>query len=327
MTARTAAAFIAAVAACGGAARPARAPDLAGPAPALAPPAAAADPMSEAAILADARWLSDPRRGGRSDAADAGAVASWLERELAAVGLEVHTQDVADSGGQQNVVAIWRGSRAAPALLVVAHHDHIGRRDGVVHPGADDNASGVAAALAVARDLGRRRHLGRPVVFLFSAGEEIGLLGARAYAAAPAWPLTDTRAVINLDMVGRRFLELAVDRDAAVGVVGLGDDAAVAAATERAAAAVGVALVRASPALLLAVGQGWRGDDWALRRPGLPAIHLSTGLHDDYHQPTDTADRLVPAQMRRVARLVQGILVELDRESGSSQGSSQGRGR
>jgi Zn-dependent M28 family amino/carboxypeptidase len=303
-TARVAVAFIAA-AACGTPARP--------PAPPPPPPAPPRDVLSAAALLDDVAWLTADARAGRGVGAGTAATARWLEAELAAAGLTVATQTLASPAGERNVIATWPG-RGGEALLVVAHYDHLGVVDGRVYPGADDNASGVAVALAVARDLGRRRHLARPIVFLFPAAEELGLHGARAYAEQPAWPLEQTRAVVNLDMVGRRFFELAVDRDAAVGAVGLGDDAALAAATERAAARVGVALVRASPALLLAVGQAYRGDDWALRSGALPALHLSTGLHDDYHQPSDTAARLVPAQLERVARLVSAILVELDAE-------------
>jgi hypothetical protein len=304
-TARLAVAFIA-VAACGTPPRPPAPPTE----PLVAPPR---DVLSAAALLADVAWLTDDRRAGRGVGAGTDATARWLEAELAAAGLEVRSQPLPSPAGERNVIAIWPG-RGGDAVLVVAHYDHLGVIGGRIYPGADDNASGVAVALAAARELGRRRHLARPIVFLFPAAEELGLHGAHAYAAEPAWPLERTRAVVNLDMVGRRFFELAVDRDAAVGAVGLGDDPRLAAAAERAAAAVGVALVRASPALLLAIGQAYRGDDWALRRDRLPALHLSTGLHDDYHRPTDTAARLVPAQLERVARLVSAILTELDGE-------------
>jgi hypothetical protein len=311
-TARLAVAFIA-VAACGAPPRPP-------PAPPPVTPVAPRDVLSAAALLADVAWLTDERRAGRGVGAGTAATARWLEAELVAAGLEVRSQPLPSPAGERNVIAIWPGrGAAADAVVVVAHYDHLGVVDGRLYPGADDNASGVAVALAAARELGRRRHLARPIVFLFAAAEEIGLHGAHAYAAEPVWPLERTRAVVNLDMVGRRFFELAVDRDAAVGAVGLGDDPALAAAAERAAAAVGVALVRASPALLLAIGQAYRGDDWALRREGLPALHLSTGLHDDYHRPTDTTARLVPAQLERVARLVSAILAELDDEIAGSR--------
>ncbi|MCE9574066.1 MAG: M28 family peptidase, partial [Deltaproteobacteria bacterium] len=168
--------------------------------------------------------------------------------------------------------------------------------------------------LGVARALVAEHRVARPVTFVFTGAEELGLFGSRAYAAAPLRPLAETRAVINLDMVGRRFYEQAVDRDLAIGAVGLGDDAALAAAADRAAARAGLAIVPVSPALLMAIGEGFRGDDWSFRRPGLPAVHFSTGLHDDYHAPSDTAEHIAPAQLARSAALIHALVEELDGE-------------
>jgi len=293
------------------------------PTPPASPPARAApaDPLAPASVLVDVRWLAADARAGRGSRSPAArAVATWLEQQLRAAGLEVVRQDVEEVPGQRNVIAIYRppgAGAAAPAdlpraVLVIAHYDHLGTEHGAIFHGADDNASGVAVVLGVARDLAARRDLRRPVVFLFSAAEELGLDGSRAYAAHPAWPLARTRVAINLDMVGRRFFELAVDRDAAIGAVGLGDDPRLEAAAHRAALAAGIHLVEASPAVLSAIGQAFRDDDWSLRSATLPAVHFSTGLHDDYHRPSDTADKLSPAQLGRVSHLVAGLLRQLD---------------
>src|SRR5688500_14466503 len=124
-------------------------------------PAAAADvaprpdPMTEASIMADLTWLTAPARKGRGSlSVEAQAVAAWLVDELGAAGYAVQTQPIPDAPGQVNVVAI-RPARTAgsPTVMVTAHYDHLGEVDGVVYPGADDNASGVAIVLAVARDL------------------------------------------------------------------------------------------------------------------------------------------------------------------------------
>lgn len=298
------------VAACSGAPH-AIAHDHARPAPA----AIARDPMSAASLTADIAWLCDDARAGRGSLTpEAHATAVWLEGELVAAHLEVTTQEVPDTQGQDNVIATYRGRGRGRALLLVAHYDHLGRdASGAIYRGADDDASGVAVLLAVARDLGARQDVDRPVVFLFTGAEELGLLGSRAYAAHPAVPLTETRAVVDLDMVGRRFFEEAVDRDAAIGAVGLADDPVLGDAAREAAAAAGLALIETSPALLYAVGQAFRSDDWSLRSPSLPSLHFSTGLHDDYHRPTDTPDKLSPAQLIRAARLVRGIVTNLDR--------------
>jgi Zn-dependent M28 family amino/carboxypeptidase len=294
-----------------------------------APTPTPVSPLAEAAIMADVRWLCDPARAGRGSwSAEAQATATWLGEQLRAAGYTVSTQAV---GEQVNVIGLRRGGPRA--VVVSAHYDHLGVVDGVVYPGADDNASGVAVALAVARDLAARpaataqtpsppgiAHGGRltppasaTVVIAFFAAEEVGLIGSRAYAEHPTWPLADTIAVLNLDMVGRNFFEAAIGRPAALGAVGLEDDPRLADAAEAAAHDAGLALITASPALLTAVGEDHRSDDWSLRRPGLAAIHFSTGLHDDYHRPSDTVDRLVPAQLERVARFLRDLV---DRCSG-----------
>jgi Zn-dependent M28 family amino/carboxypeptidase len=301
-----------AAAACGNAPRRALAPPPPHPAIAAAP----REPMSRASMLADIAWLTADERAGRgSDSPEARATAVWLEAQLRAAGLAVATQDVPGTDRQVNVIATYPGRRPGKALLLVAHYDHLGRgAGGAIYRGADDNSSGVAALLAVARDLGARRDLDREVVFLFTAAEESGLHGSRAYAEAPAVPFAETRAIVNLDMVGRRFFELAVGRDAAIGAVGLADDPGVGAAVRAAAADAGIALVEVSPKLLFVIGEAYRSDDWSLRDRGVPAVFLSTGLHDDYHEPSDTPDKLSPAQLERAARLVRGIASHLDAE-------------
>ncbi|HTJ46865.1 MAG TPA: M20/M25/M40 family metallo-hydrolase [Kofleriaceae bacterium] len=297
------------VAACSGAVKRAPAP---------APMAAAAiDPMSAASMQRDVAWLCDDARAGRGSLSpESLATATWLEHELAAAHLDVTTQEVPDTHGQKNVIAIYPGKARGKALLLVAHYDHLGRDErGLIYRGADDNASGVAVLLAVARDLAAKRDVDRPVVFLFPAAEELGLLGSHAYADDPRVPLAQTRGVINLDMVGRHFFELAVDRDAAIGAVGLADDPAFGDAARKAAKDAGLDLIETSPPLLYAIGEAFRSDDWSLRAPSLPALHFSTGLHDDYHRATDTPDKLVPAQLERTARLVRGIVTQMDAET------------
>jgi len=143
---------------------------------------------------------------------------------------------------------------------------------------------------------------------VFTGAEELGLFGARAYVANPPWPLARTRAVLNLDMVGRRFFESTVDADATLGAVGLPDDSGLFEIASAVAKESGLELVAVSPALLTLVGDDWRSDDWVFRDAGVPAVHLSTGLHDDYHQPTDTADRLSRPQMLRIARFLRALI-------------------
>ncbi len=276
----------------------------------VAPAPPAGDALALDSLLADIEWLASPERRGRgSTSDDAVAVARWLVDELTAAGYAPTTQPIDGAPGQVNVLAVWGGrDDGVPAVVVTAHYDHLGVVDGVVHPGADDNASGVAVALAVARDVAAHRDVAGRVVFAFLGAEEPGLFGARAYVAAPPHPLAATRVVLNLDMVGRRFFEGTMDQDATIGAVGLPDDPALLALGEAAAAEAGLSLVAVSPELIALVGEDWRSDDWVFRDRGVAAVHLSTGLHPDYHRPTDTIDRLSRPQLERVARLLRGLV-------------------
>jgi hypothetical protein len=103
-----------------------------------------------------------------------------------------------------NVVGLCRGTGAAdgPAMVLSAHYDHLGVRGGTMYPGADDNASGVAVLLALARRC-RLHPWAHDAVFAFFDGEERGLQGARAFLAAPPIPRSPNSLNLNLDRVRR----------------------------------------------------------------------------------------------------------------------------
>jgi hypothetical protein len=281
-------------------------------APDAAPDPASEPPLSAARILADVRWLCDPARAGRgSFQPGAAATADWLEAEFAAAGYEVSRQPIHD--GAVNVVAIRRapGAGGSRAVLVGAHYDHLGvDATGTVYPGADDNASGTAVLLALARDAAARDHT-RTLVFIAFGAEESGLEGSYAYVRAPAWPLDRTVALINFDMVGRDFFELGSSKEATAAVIGLDVEPAWRAVAERAAVLHGLTIVTAPARFLTLFGEDYRTDDWPFRNLGVRSIHISTGLHPDYHKPTDTVDRLVPGQMERVAALAAALLASI----------------
>ncbi len=129
--------------------------------------------------------------------------------------------------------------------------------------------------------------------------------------AQPTWPLERTVAVLNFDMVGRNFFEWGSGRSGAAAIVGLETRPDLLAAARRSARAAGLDLVPVPAALVELFGFEDRTDEWWFRRRGILSIHISTSLHEDYHQPTDTADRLTPAQLERVARTSAGLLDHL----------------
>lgn len=297
-----------AAAACGGGTK--ATPPGAGPASAAAPALDATvdtGPLSAAAIMADVEWMvADERKGRGSYQPGATITSDYFFAELDALGFEVSRQKV--DTGVDNIIAIKRGDDRA--IVVSAHYDHLGVVDGVVYPGADDNASGAAVLLALARDAATREYQ-HSIVFIAFGAEEAGLVGSAVYMQAPTWPLDRTDAIINFDMVGRNFFEWGSDQEATAGVVGLEDDDGARAAAERAADAAGLKLVPAPARMIEVFENDFRTDEWWFRRADILAIHFSTGLHDDYHQPTDTADKLVPEQMERIARTAAGLLSHL----------------
>ena len=285
-------------------------------APAPAPAPAVQDTVSAARVLADVRFLADDGQEGRGvGTAGLARAGAYIREGFTRAGLQTSFQDFtipADApavlhtalGGTatRNVVAILRG--ASPTLrgevvVIGAHYDHLGLggfgamdpdSTGRVHNGADDNASGTAALLEVARLLARR-HPARTIVFVAFSGEELGTLGSSFFVQHPLpQPVDSIYAMLNMDMVGRlRSARLL---------------------------ALGSATAKEFPALLdslntpprfdlRASGDGWGPSDhavfFAARRP---VLHFFTDLHDDYHRSTDDWDKINASGIAQVARFV-----------------------
>jgi hypothetical protein len=204
------------------------------------------------------------------------------------------------------------------AVLLGAHMDHLGMPRGILHPGADDNASGVAALLEIARSLSaspvRPR---RTILFAFWTGEEEGKFGSGHYVRHPRWPLEATVAYLNLDMIAHPWTP--ADLRALVQGSRLKDPAAFLDDLDPADfAEPGVALGREELGPVLAcAGRGtgmslhldWTdgrdgGSDYRdFARHGVPFVRFFGSYFPGYHKPEDTLDRLDPAQVRRMARL------------------------
>jgi len=190
-----------------------------------------------------------------------------------------------------------------PFVLLGAHYDHLGRGDGgnslakkeeagEVHHGADDNASGVAAVLGIA-EAAATRDRARNLAIVFWSGEELGLLGATAFVKAKQDSMGDIAAYINLDMVGRV-------RDNKLTVQALGSSSAWPGVIERSNVPVGFDLQTVDDPYLPT-------DSSAFNSAGVPTINLFSGSHEDYHRPTDVADRIRYDELERVVRF--GTLV------------------
>ena len=216
----------------------------------------------------------------------------------------------------RNVLAILTGTGAAAAdgkpaidpretVVLGAHYDHLGYGgpnsaapgEQAVHHGADDNASGTAVLVEVARRLAAAGPLPRSVLFVAFSGEERGLLGSAHYAANAAVPLADTVAMVNLDMVGR------LDGDKVI-VHGTGTGTGLDPLVDRLVAAHGLEAAKEP-------GGFGPSDHASFYARKVPVLHVFTGSHADYHRPSDTADRINADGMARLEALVEDVVREL----------------
>lgn len=243
------------------------------------------------------------------------------------VRVRVRTHVERTRGEVANVVAVLRGTRADEGLVIGAHYDHLGfgqfdtlapDRRGEVHNGADDNASGTAALLALARAFASGPAPDRSIVFVGFTAEEVGLVGSDHYAEHPAIPLDDTVAMLNLDMVGHLTADL-------VTVYGVETSPVWPDLVTRAAEPLGLRLQ------LVKDGLG-PSDHTSFSARGVPALLFFTGVHDEYHTPDD--DEVDADGIARVAQLVYRVAWSLAnsparppaRPAGATLQPSSGRG-
>jgi len=218
----------------------------------------------------------------------------------------------------RNVVAKLQGSDPSlrsEAVIIGAHYDHLGRSgrfsmaqnsSGQIHHGADDNASGTAAILEMAKAaVESRSDFRRSMIFITFAGEELGLLGSSYYANHPSMPLEQTIAMINLDMVGRAGGRILVDGFA--NAASLEDDLKAAQATLT-GSGMKMAALRGS------AGAGASDDATFISRK-IPAINFFTGFHVDYHRPSDTWDKIDAAGGAAVADLALALAQQIANRS------------
>ncbi|MBK8225764.1 MAG: M28 family peptidase [Flavobacteriales bacterium] len=195
----------------------------------------------------------------------------------------------------------------APNVVVIgAHLDHLGwgdegslhRGERAIHNGADDNASGIAVMLQLARDLAEYDHTrANDYLFIAFSGEEKGLYGSNYWTKNPTVPITELNYMINLDMVGR------LDSAGAIGINGVG--------TSPAWDEVNRNLVGDLNVKTTTSGIG-PSDHTSFYLQGVPAIHFFTGTHADYHKPTDDEEKINYDGMLRVARHIESLIATLN---------------
>jgi hypothetical protein len=225
-----------------------------------------------------------------------------------------------------NLIGILPGTdpaRASEVLVLGAHYDHLGRAGEAVYAGADDNASGAALVLGLARALAATGGAPRTLIFALFSGEEKGLLGSAHYVRHSPVLIEKTAAMLNFDMVGRLR-----DRRLTVGGVESGTDLR---------RVVTEASAPGPLDLALHGGPFAPSDQMPFYQAGTPVLFFSTGRHEDYHTPRDTADKINAAGMAEIARVALGVVerpggaprpayVKLSRPARVRPGSGSGGG-
>ncbi|AII51629.1 M28 family peptidase [Hymenobacter sp. APR13] len=210
----------------------------------------------------------------------------------------------------ENVLGFLEGTDKKDEVIVIsAHYDHIGMRHDTIFNGADEDASGVSAVLAMARAFQEAKAAGagprRSVLFLLTAAEENGMLGSEYYTAHPAVPLAQTVANLNLAMLGRTDKRHA-GKGPYVYLVGSDRLSTELHQVSEAANAQSsrLALDYTYNAAKSADQLYYRSDQFSFARYGVPAMAYTSGLHPDYHKPTDDVEKIEFEQLAARARLV-----------------------
>jgi hypothetical protein len=213
----------------------------------------------------------------------------------------------------KNVIAVLdgKGPLANEILVVGAHYDHLGYggsgslAGGVnaIHHGADDNGSGTTAVMELARRYAEKKdRQGRKLVFMAFSAEERGLLGSQHYCKEPLFPLADTAAMVNIDMVGKLRPDMETKKDKLI-VQGIDTSKNFGALVEK----------LNTPGFTFAKTKGGNGpsDHSSFYDKKIPVLFFWTGTHPDYHKPSDTAERINYEGMKKIVDYVDTVVAEL----------------
>ncbi|MEZ2413682.1 DUF4910 domain-containing protein [Muriicola sp. E247] len=220
---------------------------------------------------------------------------------------EIQYVEASDSTITGTNVIGFIDNKAEKTVILGAHYDHLGmggqgslhRGEAAIHNGADDNASGVAVLLQLAQQLKTSELKGNNYLIMAFSGEEIGLLGSNYFAKNPTVDLEDVNYMINMDMVGRL-------RDSKVLSVS------------------GTGTAPIWPQVLNSTNQDFElvlkesgvgpSDHTSFYLQDIPVLHFFTGQHEDYHKPTDDADKLNYEGMEKITSYIMEVITELNND-------------
>lgn len=248
------------------------------------------------------KLASDKMKGRGTGSKELDKAARYIERHFKKYGLtpmgterfkqpfiaKVRRVVVADSLRKANNIIGFLDNNASHTIVIGAHYDHLGlgkqgsstdsQPEGKIHNGADDNASGVAGLLELARHFSQNNDT-EPYNFLFIAfsAEELGLLGSRHFVENPTIPLEDIHFMLNMDMIGR------YDPERGVGIGGYGTSLSWPEIFESVETSIKFFTDNA--------GKGG-SDHHSFYMKGIPVLFFHTGGHEDYHAPGDDPDKI-----------------------------------
>jgi Zn-dependent M28 family amino/carboxypeptidase len=286
------------------------------------------DELDGSQMLVDLSVLADDSMEGRATGTPGNARAQrYIVDRFGRIGLEaayaqfshgfVMAVGDGDSTMGVNIVGQVHGGHAvAPCIVVSAHFDHLGVRNGKIYNGADDNASGVAAMLAIARYF-RSHPPTHTIMFVAFDAEEQGLRGAQAFVAEPPVDLSSIAVVVNLDMVSHS--------DSILFVAGTHYYPYLRPIVHDVSVPPGVALRFGHDQPGPHPGDDWTNasDHGPFHLAGVPFLYFGVEDHADYHAPTDDVERINKPFFLKAAQVVLGTIVELDRHLDDTASRSQ----
>lgn len=214
-------------------------------------------------------------------------------------------------GDTENVIAFIEGSEYPDEVIILtAHYDHVGvDQQGQIYNGADDDGSGSVSLLLIAKAFQQAKNDGngpkRSIAILHVTAEEIGLLGSKYYVENPIFPLENTVANLNIDMIGR------IDpnkKNQPEYIYLIGSDK-LSQELHQVSEAANQQYVRLELDYTFNDDNDpnrfyYRSDHYNFAKNNIPALFYFSGVHEDYHQPTDTADKIEYELLEKRARLV-----------------------
>lgn len=274
-------------------------------------------PLAPDRLRADVEHLASPEMRGRGvGTKENEAVARWIAARFERLGLAPAVDGSwfheFSMGGKpcRNVAGVLEAEGATEYIVIGAHHDHLGAIGDTVYHGADDNASGVAAVLALAAHFAAdRKRLRRHMVFVSFDAEEKGMVGSRRFVQHGVIPTDKTAFMLVFDLIAGHFLPGEEKRYYAFGSE---HSKAVRAILEERAKERSVETAILGTYLIEPLGPGIsRSDYQAYRRNGVPYVFLTTGTPWYYHRPSDTPDKLDFGKMARILAVARDVLADV----------------